>query len=372
MACDYRIAIAGGGTGGHLYPGLAIADFFRDAYPDCEIIFIGTRRGIEYRVVPDSGYQLYLLPVRGILRKFSLQNLFVPFRLIASLINSFLILRRFKPHIVIGTGGYVAGPPLMVAKFLGIATAIQEQNSYPGLVNRQMGNKVDLVFSAFAEAEKYLAGPRQFYLTGNPVRIQKSQDMRAQALEKYDLQENKTTLLVFGGSQGARKINETFAAVLPRLLQNSDLQVIWIVGPASAKQWQPLQEKFPAQLRVPGYVENMALVYSITDLAVCRSGAMTISELTLFGIPALFIPFPFATADHQTKNARSLVEAGAEILVHEKELTADILLKQITELLVDDAKRMVMKDKTRKLARPNATRDIVTACVALIDRESEN
>ncbi|KAA3612102.1 MAG: undecaprenyldiphospho-muramoylpentapeptide beta-N-acetylglucosaminyltransferase [Calditrichaeota bacterium] len=368
MGSKFRIAIAGGGTGGHLYPGLAIADYFKHNFPGSEIIFMGTAKGIENKIVPAQGYKLYLLPVRGLLRKISLQNFLFPFRLLLSVCQAWVLLRRFQPQIVIGTGGYVAGPPLLAARLLKIPTAIQEQNSFPGLVNRKLGNKVDLVCAAFSDSEKYFSGQKNFYLTGNPVRLQQGEIDKKNALKNFDLQPDKKNVLIFGGSQGANRINEVVAEILPELAKNDDVQIIWIVGPVSEVKWKHLENKYPENVRVLGYVENMALAYSIADVAICRAGAMTISEITLFGIPAIFIPFPYATADHQTKNAQSVVQTGAALLIDEKNLNEEKLTGALMQLLSDSTLMAKMKKATSALAKPDATKNIVNHCVALIEK----
>ncbi|MCA9733832.1 MAG: undecaprenyldiphospho-muramoylpentapeptide beta-N-acetylglucosaminyltransferase [Deferribacteres bacterium] len=363
MPPRYRIAIAGGGTGGHLYPGLAIADAFVAQYPGSEVVFFGTARGIENKIIPAEGYKLHLLPMRGLLRKFSLENVLFPFRLLLSVIKAWFLLRQFKPQLVIGTGGYVAGPPLIAAKFLGIKTAIQEQNSFPGLVNRKMGARVDLVCAAFADSQKYFTGQKHFYLTGNPVRIRPvaaNEEARSRKAEEV-------VVLVFGGSQGANRINEVVAESLPDLMKKFSIRLIWVVGPVSEAKMKVWQEKYPENVQVFGYINDMAHVYQSSDIAVCRAGAMTLSELSLFGLPAILIPFPWATADHQTKNAQSVARAGAGIMIQEKDLTKERLASELESMLSNREMRLHMQKQVLSLAKPDATQEIVNHCIKIVE-----
>ena len=361
-----RVVIAGGGTGGHLYPGLALAQAVLRRHPEADILFIGTERGLESRVVPAHGFALYTLSIRGLQRSLSMQNLLFPFRLAGSFVKSVLKLLAFKPDLVIGTGGYVAGPPLFAAKLLRIPAVIQEQNSYPGLVNRLLGKRVDAVFLTFAAARPFFAGQKNIFITGNPVLMGRAQKSREQSCQELGFDPARKTLLVFGGSQGAKRINEIVAGALAQIFQLDDVQIIWIVGPAWQKTWQHLEAEHGGRLRVLGYVDDMASVYNLTDLAVCRAGAMTISELTLFGIPAIYIPLPGATADHQTANARAVVAAGGGLMAAQSELSAEKLAALVTAVLTDEKKLQALAQGARELARPNAAEEIISRCEKVV------
>ncbi len=364
-----KVVIAGGGTGGHLYPGLALAETIRTRHADAEIIFVGTARGLESRVIPERGYELVLLSIRGLQRSLSLQNLLFPFRLLGSVARSLVLLKKFRPDLVIGTGGYVAGPPLFAARLLGIPAVIQEQNSYPGLVNRLLGKHVDAVFLTFSAAKPFFAGQKNIFITGNPVLMSRSDESRQQGCARFGFDPGRKTVLIFGGSQGAKRINEVVAEALPGVLSREDVQALWIVGPAWLETWRHLEEDYAGRLRVLGYVDDMAAVYNITDLALCRAGAMTISELTLFGIPAVYIPLPTAAADHQTANARAVVEAGGGLMIAQNELSAEVLAETLTGILADEEKLRSLAAGAKKLARPDAAEEIISRCERLIRRD---
>ncbi len=362
-----RVVIAGGGTGGHLYPGLAIAEAIRRRAEKAKIVFMGTPRGIETRVVPKEGYELVLLPVRGLLRKLTFENVLFPFRLLWSVIRSVLFFRRFRPQLIIGTGGYVSGPALIAAKLMGIPAVIQEQNSYPGLVSRWLGRYVTAVFIAFENARRYFPGQEQIFVEGNPVRSVDLQVTKEEAYQHFQLKPDRKTVLIFGGSQGARKLNEIVGRMLtnPDFLQNK--QILWITGSNWYERWRHFNENQGRRICVLDYCHNMHQAYAITDLAVCRAGALTIAELTIWGIPAIYVPFPFATADHQTQNARAVAEAGGGLVIPESELTAEGLAQTIDSLLQDEPRLRSMAGAARKRGRPEAADRIAQKCLELIE-----
>lgn len=371
-APELRLAFAGGGTGGHLYPALAIAEAFRQRVSSVHTLFIGTERGLEARVLPSLGYRLELVPVRGLLRKLTWSNLMVPVDLIRSVRQCRKLLREFQPQLVIGTGGYVSGPALLAARLSGRKFVIQEQNSFPGLANRMFGNHADAVFLSFEESRKYFRKQHQLHVVGNPVRSNlqtRTPALRQQAAQKWQLHADKTTLFVFGGSQGARRINETMVELLPRLATLPELQVLWVTGPSHFERIAALTQQ--QAVRVVPYIDDMNLAYALADFVLCRSGATTIFELTLCGLPSILIPFPFATADHQTFNARALEKAGAARVVLEKDLQIEALFGLINTLATDAHARREMARAALKLARPNAAAEIVEVCMKLIESEIE-
>lgn len=361
-----RLLIAGGGTGGHLYPGLAIAEAFLDQYPQAEISFLGTARGIEATVVPEAGYPLILLPMRGLLRALSWQNLVFPLRLLWSIGRVYLLVRRMRPHLVIGTGGYVSGPAIIGALLARVPCVIQEQNSYPGLVNRRFGGRVSAVFLSFEASRKYFARRQRIFLTGNPIRSSIAQCDKENALREFGLNAARRTVLLFGGSQGARKLNEVFAECFDLLTDADAFQFLWITGPSWFSRWQHLDHAREDRVRVVAYVQNMSAAYAAADLVVCRAGATTIAELTACGLPAIYIPFPFATADHQTANARAVTEQGGGLLIAERELSAGVLLAEIRGLFAEVSRLAKMAGAARSLARPQAAAEIVARCSEII------
>ncbi|NUO81138.1 undecaprenyldiphospho-muramoylpentapeptide beta-N-acetylglucosaminyltransferase [candidate division KSB1 bacterium] len=364
-----RIVLAGGGTGGHLYPAIAIAEAFAKRVPHCEFMFIGTAQGLEARVLPQLGYRLELVPVRGLIRKFTWSNLAVPMQLLQSVRRCLQLFREFQPNLIIGTGGYVSGPALLAAWFSRRKFVIQEQNNFPGLVNLRLGNRADAVFLSFEESRKFFPRQKHAHVVGNPVRAnlqQRTQPQREAAARKWNLDANKTTLLVFGGSQGARRINELILELLPRLMEIGSLQILWGVGPSHFDKIAPHVQQH-TRVAVVAYLEDMNLAYALADFVVCRAGASTIFELLLCALPAILIPFPFATADHQTFNARALEKAGAARLLMEKDLRVEELFEAIRALASEASLRMRMAEAARKLSRPHAAEEIVDACLKVID-----
>jgi len=360
-----RVIFAGGGTGGHLYPAIAIVEEFQRRIKNFECVFIGTVRGIEARVIPQHGYRLELVPVRGLLRKLALSNLLVPFYLLKSIRQCLHLFREFKPDLIIGTGGYVSGPALLAAWLSRRRFVVQEQNSFPGLVNRWWGERASLVFLSFEESRKFFRRQDHLRVVGNPVRANLKDDNRDSAAKKWGLKPDRTTFLVFGGSQGARRINELMLEILPRLKALENFQVLWATG---EQNFAPIvaQAGNLNHVKVVPYIDEMAAAFSLADFVLCRAGASTIFELANCGLPALLVPFPFATADHQTFNARVLAQAGAARMLVEKELTAEKLFNHVQELTARKEIRQQMAAAAKKMARPQAAGEIVESCLTLL------
>ncbi len=353
-----RIVIAGGGTGGHLYPGVALAEAFQES-GRADIMFIGTAYGLENKVLPGLPFKFRRIWIRGLERKLTPGNLLFPLRLSVSLLQCAAILLAFKPDVVVGTGGYVSGPALISALMFGYPAVIQEQNSYPGLVNRLLGKKVNQVYLTFEDSRKYFAGARgQLFVTGNPVRQGIAAGERKTAAGAFGLDPARVTLMIFGGSQGAHAINQVVLSALPALLSLPDLQILWVTG---EREWQHLSLSCAQngdRIKVHNYIKEMASAYAASDFVVCRSGASTLSEIALCGLPAILVPYPFAAANHQESNARSVEKAGAAIMLSEKTLTADSFFQAIKKLYRDTTLRQKMATAARGLARPDAAKEI--------------
>jgi UDP-N-acetylglucosamine--N-acetylmuramyl-(pentapeptide) pyrophosphoryl-undecaprenol N-acetylglucosamine transferase len=362
-----RVVFAGGGTGGHLYPAIAIAEAFQRRVRNFDCLFIGTSRGLEARVVPQLGYRLEIVPVRGLLRKLTLSNLLVPFYLIKSIWQCLRLFKTFDPQLIIGTGGYVSGPALLAAWLSRRTFVVQEQNSFPGLVNRWLGELAAVVFLSFEESKKFFRRQEHLRVAGNPVRGNLAAGDRRAAAEKWQLSPDRTTLLIFGGSQGARRINELILEILPQLAALPNFQIFWATGPLHFEKIAPAATSMPNVKIVP-YIDDMASAYTLADFVLCRAGASTIFELTNCGLPSILVPFPFAAADHQTFNARALAEAGAARLLVEKELTADKLFNAVRELATQPEVRQQMAAATKKLARLKAAEEIVEVCLSLVNK----
>jgi len=364
---ELRVVFAGGGTGGHLYPAIAIAEAFKRRVAEFDGVFVGTARGIEARVIPPLGYRIEFVPVRGLLRKLALSNLLVPIYLVKSLWHCWRLFKKFNPHLIIGTGGYVSGPALLAAWLSRRKFFVQEQNSFPGLVNRWLGERAEMVFLSFEESKKFFRKQEHLRLVGNPVRANLGGGTREAAAQKWNLKPDRITLLVFGGSQGAQRINELVLEILPRLDSMKNFQMLWATGPqhfdqitANAASW--------SNVKIVPYLDDMASAYALADFVLCRAGATTIFELTNCGLPSILVPFPFATADHQTFNARALEHASAARVLIEKELTAEALFKNIHDLVTHTEIRKQMAAAAKKLARPQAAAEIVEICLSHVDK----
>jgi UDP-N-acetylglucosamine--N-acetylmuramyl-(pentapeptide) pyrophosphoryl-undecaprenol N-acetylglucosamine transferase len=360
-----RVVFAGGGTGGHLYPAIAIAEAFQRRMKNCTCVFVGTARGLEARVIPQLGYRLELVPVRGLLRKVTLSNLMVPIYLIKSIRQCRQLFGEFKPQLVIGTGGYVSGPALLAAWTSGRKFVVQEQNSFPGLVNRWLGKHAAVVFLSFEESKKFFRRQDNLRVVGNPVRAALTTGDRKAAAAKWNLDLDRTTLLIFGGSQGAQRLNELVLEILPELARLENFQILWATGPQHFEKIAPHVANAPT-VKPVAYIDDMASAYTLADFVLCRAGATTIFELTNCGLPAILVPFPFATADHQTFNARALEKAGAGRVLIEKGLSSGELFNAIRDLATQPEARQKMSDAAKKMARPHAADEIVDVCLSLV------
>ena len=359
-----RLLVAGGGTGGHLFPGLALGEEVKTRHPRNDVLFVGSARGIEAREVPKAGYPLVIIDV-GPLKLMGIAG-FVKgmVRLPRALWQSVRILRKFDPDVVIGVGGFSSGPVLLAAWFLRKPTAIQEQNALPGFTNRTLGWFVDAVFIAFPQAEAAFP-PRKTHLLGNPIR-------RA-FLDNYlhtKAATDRLSILVTGGSQGAHALNLRVAEALEILAPQvgRKIQILHQTGikdqPEIAARYEKLRSSGLVAEAV-AFIDDMARAYAGADLLDCRAGATTIAELTVCKKPAILVPFPFAADDHQTVNARSLVDAGAALLMAEKELTAEKLADELRSLEVDRGRLGRMSRASGVLGRPEAAREIADVCVSL-------
>jgi len=329
-----RILFAGGGTGGHLYPAIAIADRIKEMMADTapEILFVGTKRGLEYRIREKLGYPLQLVNIRGFSRSLSLKNLLLPFLVIGALIKSTMLLRSFKPDVIVGTGGYVCWPILKAAGFLGMTTILQEQNSFPGVTIRQNAPKAKRLYLGFADAEKHLQTRGKVMVTGNPIRRDIASGNRDQALAEFSLSPEKKTILVLGGSQGARSINNAIADGIMNDTLDDNYQILWQTGKRDYTEvCNRLADRADGHALFP-FAHDMKPVYAAADVAVARAGALTLAELAACRIPAVLVPFPHAAGDHQRQNARSLEERGAAVVVDEDNLADVNLLEKAVEI----------------------------------------
>lgn len=351
----YKFILSGGGTGGHIYPAIAIANELKLQFPDAEFLFVGAKDKMEMQKVPQAGYEIKGLWIAGLQRKLTLQNMMFPLKLASSLLASKRIIREFKPNVVIGTGGFASGPLLQAAGSAGIPTVIQEQNSFPGITNKLLSKKANAICVAYENLERFF--PREkIILTGNPVR----QDLididtkRNEAIAFYGLDPNKKTLLVLGGSLGARRVNQLIEKELDNFLSQG-VQIIWQCGKLYFEDYKKYNQH---NVKVVDFIERMDFVYAAADVIISRAGASSVSELCIVGKPVIFIPSPNVAEDHQTKNAQAIVDAKGAILLRESELDSQFSIV-FEALLKDDGKQKQLADNIKKLARPNATKVIV-------------
>ncbi len=362
----YRLIISGGGTGGHIYPALAIANEFRQRHPDAQILFVGAKGKMEMTRVPEAGYKIIGLWISGLQRSITISNLLFPVKLLVSYIRAAIIVKRFKPHAVIGTGGYASGPIMMAATKSAIPSIIQEQNSFAGLANKQVANRVSVVCVAYEGMEKYFPAEK-IVLTGNPVRrdILQIRDKRQKALSQFGLDSNSKTLLVIGGSLGARTINQSMLAGIDKLI-DSGVQVIWQTGKGYYADYKAqLTRKDLKKIRVYDFLTEMDLAYAAADVVISRAGALAVSELCVTGKACILVPSPNVAEDHQTKNAKALTDRQAAVLVTDKNAST-VLVDETLKLLFDEQRAAKLSANITTLAKPFATRDIVNEIEKLI------
>lgn len=358
--------MSGGGTGGHIFPAVAIANEFRERHPDAEILFVGAKGRMEMTRVPDAGYRIVGLWISGLQRRLTWSNLLFPIKVITSFFRARKLVREFRPDVVVGTGGYASGPIMMAATAAGIPTVVQEQNSFAGLANKQVASKAARICVAYDGMEKYFPKDK-IVLTGNPVRkdILTTREKRNEALSHFNFSSGKKTLLIVGGSLGARTINESIINNIGKII-DSGVQVIWQTGKGYYESYRSrLEGNDLSNIRVQDFVREMDLAYAAADVAISRSGALAVSELCIAGIPSILVPSPNVAEDHQTKNAMALVSKDAAVMVRDTEAAAR-LVDEALKLMDDNDRRIMLSTNILKLARPAATKHIVDEIERLI------
>jgi len=350
-----RFIISGGGTGGHIFPAIAIADELKRRLPDAEILFVGAKDRMEMQKVPQAGYPIEGLWISGLQRKLSWQNLLFPLKFISSLLKSRSIIKRFKPDAVIGTGGFASGAVVKVAGQMGIPTFIQEQNSYAGITNKMLAKNAHKICVAYDAMEQFFP-KEKIVKTGNPIRdgLLNIAQYRSEGLSYFHLDSQQKTLLVLGGSLGARRINQLIEQQLP-LFEQLGVQVLWQCGKLYYEEYKKYNSE---QVRVLAFIDRMELAYAAADVIISRAGASSVSELCVVGKPVIFIPSPNVAEDHQTKNARAIADKQAAILLREGELNEQFA-NTFSKLIADEAQQEALSAHIKALAQPNATKDIV-------------
>lgn len=361
-----KYIISGGGTGGHIYPAIAIANELKILDQAADILFVGAEGKMEMEKVPRAGYAIEGLPVVGIRRELTLANLAFPFKLGKSLWRARQIVRAFRPDVAVGVGGYASGPTLLAASMAGVPILIQEQNSYAGLTNKVLARWAKRICVAYPDMDAFFPADK-IRLTGNPVRtdIQFADQQVDAGRALFGLSADQKTLLVIGGSQGARTLNETMEAGLS-VFADAGVQVIWQTGPAFIERARTAISATGSPLiQTHDFIYDMDKVYAVADAVVSRAGALSVSELCLVGRPAVLVPFPAATEDHQTKNAMALVNRNAALLVRDQDARAT-LVKVTLDLLDDPSQQQQLRKEIKSLAKPTAARDIAEEVMKLI------
>lgn len=363
----YRIIISGGGTGGHIYPAIAIADEFKSQFPDAEILFVGAKGRMEMTKVPEAGYRIIGLWISGIQRRLTFDNLAFPLKLISSLRKADEIIKEFKPHAAIGVGGYASGPLLRRAAKNSIPCLIQEQNSYAGLTNKLLAKRVQKICVAYDGMEKFFPADK-IVLTGNPVRsdIITMKTSREEAFKFFGLDPQKRALFIMGGSLGARTLNDSLLKNLQKLI-DEDIQLIWQTGKLYFNEVSMNLKDFNTEgIKHFEFLKDMNLAYAASDLVVSRAGALSISELCLVKKPVIFVPSPNVSEDHQTENAKALVRNDAALMVRDVDAPENLVDSAIA-LINDKNKMNLLAENISRMAKPDATRDIVKEILKIIN-----
>jgi UDP-N-acetylglucosamine--N-acetylmuramyl-(pentapeptide) pyrophosphoryl-undecaprenol N-acetylglucosamine transferase len=364
-----RVLITGGGTGGHVYPAIATVEALKQK-GEFDFIFVGGKSGIETKIIPQYGIPMRTILISGFQRYLTWKNFLFPFKLIMAIIQSYKIVRSFKPDVAIGTGGYVSGPVLYIASKLGVPVLIQEQDVYPGITTRLLikyAKKICIAYDATKEHfQKYL---QKVVVTGNPVCINVGSISRKTALSFWNFVEDKPVIFVFGGSQGARSINQAMMATLPRVQSSVPIQVLWQTG---TKEYQTVRSKIHNEddkIKILPYINEMAEAYVAADIIICRAGAITLAELALAEKAVILIPYPYAAGNHQVQNARTIEQNGAAIVVTEDPGWHENLYHSLMKLLNDQRLCESLGNNWTKIARPNASEEIADEVIALLENK---
>ena len=356
MKSNPKFIISGGGTGGHIYPAIAIANELKAQFPQAQFLFVGAQDKMEMQKVPAAGYPIEGLWIAGLQRSLTLKNAMFPLKFVSSLWKSRSIIKQFQPDVVIGTGGFASGAVVKMAADMGIPTIIQEQNSYPGITNKMLSKKAKAICVAYDALDRFFPA-NKIVKTGNPVRndLLNVDSLRNEAIQFYKLDAHKKTIVVLGGSLGARRINQLIESEMS-FFESQNVQVLWQCGKGYYQEYSKLDNG--STVKVFDFIERMDLLYAAADVIISRAGASSVSELAIVGKPVMFIPSPNVAEDHQTKNANSIVQKNGAVLIKESELESQFE-EQMTRILTNDQVAMALSANLKKLALPNATKDIV-------------
>ena len=354
-----KIIISGGGTGGHVFPAIAIANALKANDPNTEILFVGAQGKLEMEKVPQAGYPIKGLWISGFHRQLTMRNLLFPIKVLSSLWKARQIVKSFKPDVAIGVGGYASGPTLYMAASRGIPTVIQEQNSYPGITNKLLAKRVKKICVAYEGMDRFFPSEKLVF-TGNPVRqdIWNMKNTRNEAVKYFNFHNKRKIIILIGGSLGARTLNEAMKASHELLAKNPDVGILWQAGKLYIEEFSKYATAQLENVQITAFIDRMDLAYSMADIVIGRAGALTVSELCLVGKPSVLVPSPNVAEDHQTMNAKALVDKGAAILVKDNLAKAE-LIPSVIALLEDEEKQQLLSQNIKQLAKPDATKEIV-------------
>ena len=364
------VIFAGGKTGGHIFPAIAMALEFKKRHSEGKLVFVGAKGGMEERIVPHYGFRLSLIRTKGLSRRSYASNLLLVFHLLKGFYQAQRILNREKPGLVVGTGGYVSFPAVMLACLKNIPTMIQEQNSYPGISTRILAHFADRVCLSYSESLGYFPAGKKFSVIGNPIRENLIGKKKGAALAEFGLKEDRKTIFVFGGSQGSHALNQTFLQSLKLL--KPDWQILWQTGERDFQEIAQKVRESKIAARVYPFIQDMGSAYSASDLVISRAGALTLAEITACGKPSILVPFPFATADHQRHNAQALQRRGAAEMILEKNLTAERLADEIGSLFSDENNLKRMAEASARMGKPRAASMLVDEMEKLLEASKRN
>ncbi len=356
----YRYLFAGGGTGGHLYPAIAVAQKINELQPNSEILFIGTKTKIESKVVPQKGFNFKSIWISGFSRKLNFQNILFPIKLFVAMMQSLLINIKYKPQVAVGTGAYVSGPAIWGATFMGAKGVLLEQNSYPGITNRLLEKRVQKIFLSFEESKKYFRDNSKLDVAGNPIRIDISLSDKEETKKQFRLVESKKTLVIIGGSLGAKSINEVIKNKLDELV-NLGIQILWQTGEIYYDEYSSSESE---NVKVVKYFDDIAKAYSVADLIIARAGATTIAEVAHLGLPVVFVPSPNVAEDHQYKNAKVLKDVNAAELIRDSKFD-DEIIEAVKNLISDDKRLAELSSNIKIFDKPNAVNQIANEIIKM-------
>ncbi len=358
-----RVIITGGGTGGHIYPGISLAHELISRDFKNEILFVGTQKGLETKLIPREGFKFCSIKAKGLSRKICGDNFTAIGVFFISLWQAYKLIRKFKPDVVIGTGGYVSGSVVLIAALLKIPTFVHEQNVFPGVTNRFLSRIVKAVFLSFDQSRRYFKGHSKLVFSGNPVRCKNLPSLNKEDFQRFRLDPSKKTILAFGGSKGAASINRAVIEGVNSIKEDfvkNQWQVLLITGSEDYEEVRKIMiDKENSILLIEPYLYDMERAYALADLVICRAGATSIAEISAYGLPAILIPYPLATHNHQEYNARLLEKEGAALMVLDKDLSGERLAKILLNLMQDERQLERMSQKVREFSKPDSAKKIV-------------